>query len=74
MRVRILTAWPGSPPCGTVADLPDALAQARVRVGYAEPVAPAPSVAGPAVGPETAMLAPAEQAIRPRGKARGGRA
>lgn len=38
MIVRILTAWAGSPPCGTVADVPDTLAAAMIRLGHAEPV------------------------------------
>ena len=40
MNVRVLTAWPGSPPCGSVADVPDALAAQMIRLGHAEPVAP----------------------------------
>lgn len=64
--IRILTAWAGSPPCGTVADLPDALAVMQVGRGWAEAVAPA-------AAPETAMVAPGERAVPPKGKARGGR-
>jgi len=68
MIVRILSAWPGSPPCGAVGEVPDPIAVDRIRGGWAEAVR-LPAEAGP----ETAMRAPAEQAIKPRGKARGGR-
>jgi len=45
MIVRVLSEWPGSPKCGTVADVPDAMAAERIRMGYAEPVALAPAAA-----------------------------
>ena len=38
MRIRILSAWPGSPACGTVAVVEDAVAHGRIRSGDAEPV------------------------------------
>jgi len=54
-----------------VADLPDALAVMQISRGWAEAVA-APIVRPPAL--ETAMAAPGERAVLPKGKARGGRA
>jgi len=69
MWIRVLTAWPGSVPCGQVADVPDLLAVGQIRAGLAEVVMPvAPDVAPAA--PETAMAASAEMAIVPRAKGR----
>ena len=65
MRVRILTEWAGSPPCGAEADLPDALARDQIGRGYAEAVA-----VPPAREPETTSVAPGEQAILPKGRRR----
>jgi hypothetical protein len=65
MWIRVLTAWTGSPPCGEVADLPDALARAQIQAGHAEPAQASASFA-----PETAMLEPGERAIKPRGRPR----
>jgi hypothetical protein len=42
MRVRILSEWSGAWRCGTVCDVPDAEAQARISTGWAEPVAALP--------------------------------
>ena len=61
MRVRVLSEWPDSPPCGTVADLPEAVARDRVQTGFAERVGD---------GPETTMRAPGENAMQPKGKPR----
>ena len=57
MLIRILSAWNGSPPCGSVADVPDALAQSQINAGNAERVfVPAPRQ--PVI--ETAMAEPFE--------------
>ena len=42
MRVRVLTAWPGSGPCGSEGEYPDALARDQIRAGHAEPIAEVP--------------------------------
>lgn len=36
MIIRVLTAWSGSPACGVVADVDDAIAAARINSGDAE--------------------------------------
>ncbi len=72
MRVRVLSEWSGSAPCGTVAEVPDALARERIRTGWAEPVTEA-VVAPVASAPEAAIVAPVERAVKPRANARGGR-
>jgi len=76
MWIRVLSEWPGSPRCGTVADVPDAIAGPQVQAGFAERVVPPDvpcvvlSVLAGVAGPETAMLQPGERAIRPRGRPR----
>ena len=55
MRVRILSEWAGSPKCGTVAEVPDAMAAERIRSGWAEPEHP--PLAGSSA-PETAVAQP----------------
>jgi hypothetical protein len=67
MWIRVLTAWSGSPPCGEIADLPDALARAQIQAGHAEP---AQASARVPAAPETTMVTPGERAIKPRGRAR----
>ena len=67
MWIRVLSEWPGSPPCGAVIELPDPLARGQIQVGNAEPSNPS---ASSVLGPETAMLEPGERAIRPRGRPR----
>ena len=61
MQVRILSEWPGSPRCGAVANVPDALALERIAAGCAERVD---------VGPETAMRDSGETAMQPKGRRR----
>jgi hypothetical protein len=68
MLIRILSAWAGSPACGAVADVPDAIAVDRIKTGWAEAVIVA---AQPVL--ETAVVAQAERAVAPanrRGKGR----
>jgi hypothetical protein len=68
MRVRILSAWPGSPPCGAVADVDDAIASARVSSGEAERAADA----APGRVVETAMdTTPVETALAPAARPKG---
>lgn len=38
MWIRVLSEWSGSPKCGCVADVPDAMALDRIRGGWAEAV------------------------------------
>lgn len=64
VRVRVLSEWGGSAPCGAVMDLPDAMAAERVLTGYAERVDPVEPVI------ETAAPAPVEQAVKPKSKRR----
>lgn len=59
MVVRVLSEWVGSPACGSVADVPDALAIDRIRDGSAERV----EVARVQAQPETASVAPSETAV-----------
>lgn len=68
MRVRVLSEWAGSGRCGSVCDVPDAEAHARIQSGWAERVE---------MPFETAVvMAPVETAVAPetapakRGKAR----
>ena len=79
MWIRVLTEWPGSPRCGALANVPDALALPRLGAGFAELVSvPAVAIVPPVpavpvargVEPETVMVQPGERAIRPKGKAR----
>jgi hypothetical protein len=70
MLVRILSEWAGSPKCGTVADVPDALALDRIRTGWAEAVIVA---APPAPVIEAAIVAPVEREVVPTAKRRKGR-
>lgn len=57
MLIRVLSEWAGSPKCGAVADVPDALASERIRTGWAEAVTP-PVAQAPIVVPETAEAQP----------------
>ena len=61
MRVRVLTAWPGSPPCGAVGEVDDAVALVQLARGNAERIGAAP---------ETAAVTPGERAMKPKGKPR----
>lgn len=65
MLVRVLSAWPGSPQCGTVADVADPMARERIKAGYAEAV-DVPR----AVVPEMAIPAPVERAVKAKGRGR----
>jgi hypothetical protein len=69
MLVRILSEWAGSPVCGSVADVPDALALDRIKNGWAEAVI---VVAPPAPIVEAAIPAPVEREIAPAVKRRKG--
>ncbi len=73
MMVRILSERAGSPRCGTVAELPDALARDRIQTGWAEAVTvaarptPAIEAAVPVAAVETAV-SPAARGPRKRGR------
>lgn len=69
MRVRILSEWNGSGWCGTLVDLPEREAVDRIRGGWAEPVAAAPS---PVI--ETHTAPEVETAVASERKPRKGRA
>jgi hypothetical protein len=58
--IRVLSEWPGSPPCGTVSAVPDDVAVSRIAQGFAERVHV----------PETTMVAAPETAMRPKGRGR----
>ena len=77
MRVRVLSEWPGSSPCGTICNLPDEDAHARIATGWAEVV---PAVVETHVDRRPVEVAAAvvevvevvpEKAVRPRGRPRG---
>lgn len=69
MRVRILSEWAGSGRCGSVCDVPDAEAQARIQSGWAERVE-APFETAVVIEPELeTAVAPVTPPAK-RGKAR----
>lgn len=66
MRVRVLTEWPGSPPCGAVAELPESSVRDQLNLGNAE-LADPPVRLMPV---ETAAAGPAEVAVAVKGRRR----
>lgn len=65
MKVRVLSEWAGSGPCGSVCDVADAIGSVRIATGWAERVDdPRTDVAETHV-----VLSPVETAVR-RGRPR----
>lgn len=72
MQIRILTSR-GGHACGAIVDVPEAAAAAWIGAGDAERVVVSVEVAADGPGPEAAVGAPPENAMRLRARGRGGR-
>lgn len=70
MRLRVLTEWRGSGPCGSVGEYPDPVAAAQLALGNAERVADAPVVEAAVPARDRVETAVAPPALGPRAKRR----